>query len=259
MGLFSSIFKPIGKLFGGVGKALTGTRDKASWIPPSQLVAKPTWQEKALLDSLFPYAKSNIGKARNIGDIVWNGGFLNQALNAHRGLYGQTLNNLKSIGQGELPDTYKRAINRAFKTQLGDILNQTAKRGIVNSSITQRAINDALTKAMDMQVNYLPVAAKMAMTPYSFGVSQPLGLFGSLRDIEKDYASTPANMWNTMMSARHRVTAMPVVQKGKPGLLGPLGMGLGAWVGYSLGGPIGALIGSQAGGYFGNTLGYQFR
>ncbi len=244
------------RAFGGVGGALRGSKDKLNWIPPEKLIAKPTWQETALLGSLFPYAQSSIGRARNIGNVAWNGGFLNQALNAHRELYGQTLNNLKSIGQGELPDSYKRAVNRVFKTQLGNILSQTAKRGVVNSSITQRAINDALTKAMDMQVNYLPVAAQMTTLPYTFGTTKPLGLFGSMRDIEKDYASMPANMWNTMMSARHRVTAMPVVKKGKPGLLGGLGMLAGAATGAYFGGPTGALVGSQIGGYLGNTGSY---
>ena len=244
------------RAFGGVGKALKGEKDKLNWIPPEKLIAKPTEQETALLGGLFPYAQSSIGRARNVGNIAWNSGLLGQALNNHRWLFGQTINELQDIASGNLPDPYKRAVNTVFKNQLGDILNQTAKRGIVNSSITQRAINDALTKAMDMQVNYLPVAAKMTTLPYTFGTTKPLGLFGSLRDIEKDYASMPANMWNSLMSARYRVTAMPVVKKGKPGLLGGLGMLGGAAIGAYFGGPAGALVGSQIGGYLGNTGSY---
>ncbi|WP_297452599.1 hypothetical protein [Persephonella sp.] len=266
MGLFGGLFK-------GIGKALFGSSDKIKWADPRRMIAPASPQEKGLLDSLYPYAKSSLSRANTLGNLAWNSGLLGQALNNHRWLFGQTLgtfNNtlgqLNRISHGELPASYKRAVNSMFKTQFGDILNQTAKRGIVNSSITQRAINDALQKAVDTEVKYLPLAAELAKQPlgvamskYNFGISQLLGLFGSMREFEKDYLSYPANLWNTMMTARHGVVAQPIVKKGKPGLLGALGTLGGAAVGAYFGGPVGALMGAQTGGLLGNSIATTFR
>ncbi|WP_457641461.1 hypothetical protein [Persephonella sp.] len=259
MGFFSSIFKPVKKLFGGAGKVLFGEKDKVQWTDPRKMIAPASPQEKALLGKLYPYGMTSLSRANTLGNMTWNSGLLGQAFNTHKNLYDQTMGNLQSIAGGNLPDPYKRAVESTFKTQLGDILNQTAKRGIVNSSITQRAINDALTKAMDMQVNYLPVAAQMTTLPYTFGTTKPLGLFGSMRELEKDYLSYPSNLWNTLMTARYGLRATPIVQKGNAGLLGALSAAGGAAIGGMAGGPQGAMIGGQLGGALGSSLSASFR
>ncbi len=223
------IGKFFSRLFGGVGKALKGEKDKLDWISPEKLIAKPSEQETTLLKNLFPYAKTSLTRASDVGQKAY--GFL-----------GPLENNLLSISQGVLPSPYKKAVNRVFNEQLGGTLNNLANRGVINSSVGQRAISNALNRAMDMQVNYLPIAAKMSTLPYS-----------TFRDIEKDYLVYPSNLWNTMMTARHGVRAMPIVQKGKPGLLGVIGSVGGAVLGGSVGGPMGAMLGSQLGGYLGNT------
>ena len=254
MGFFKSILKPFSRMFGGTGKVLFGEKDKVKWTDPRRMIAPASPQEKALLGKLYPYSISSLNRANTLGNMAWNSGLLGQALNNHRNLFGQTINELQDIASGNLPDPYKRAVNTVFKNQLGDILNQTAKRGIVNSSITQRAINDALTKAMDMQVNYLPVAARMTTLPYTFGTTKPLGLFGSMRELEKDYLSYPSNLWNAIMTARHGVVAQPIVKKGSGGLLGAMMPALGSGLGFAIGGPVGGAIGGSLGGLFNRTM-----
>ncbi len=220
---------------GSFGKLLFGSKDKVQYQDPRKLIAPPSEQEKALLGSLYPYSMSSLKRATTLGDKAY--GFLTPMMN-----------NLNAITGGVLPYSYKRAVNTVFKNQLGDILNQTAKRGIVNSSVTQKAINDALTKAIDMQVNYLPVAAKMSVLP-----------FDTLRELEKDYLSYPSNLWNTLMTARYGLRAMPIVQKGNAGLLGALTAAGGAAIGGAVGGPAGAMIGGQLGGALGNSLSASLR
>ena len=254
MGFFSSIFKPFKRMFGGTGKVLFGEKDKVQWTDPRKMIAPASPQEKALLGKLYPYGMTSLSRANTLGNMAWNSGLLGQAFDTHKNLYDKTMGSLQSIAGGNLPDPYKRAVNTVFKTQLGDILNQTAKRGIVNSSIAQRAINDALTKAMDMQVNYLPVAAQMTTLPYNFGTAKPLGLFGSMREFEKDYLSYPANLWNTLMTARHSVVAQPIVKRGSGGLLGAMMPALGSGLGFAIGGPVGGAIGGSLGGLFNRTM-----
>ncbi|WP_457625059.1 hypothetical protein [Persephonella sp.] len=253
----------IGKIFSKPVKIIAGpmfgSPDKVKWTDPRRMIAPPSKEESALLGKLYPYSINSLNRSNVIGNMAWRSGLLGSALGQHNRLFGRTLSSLNSIAQGELPDPYKRAINSVFKTQLGGILDQTAKRGIVNSSITQRAVSDALNKTMDVQVNYLPIAAKMSTLPYEFGTAKPLGLFGAFREMEKDYLQYPANLWSTLMTARHGVRAMPIVQKGNSGLLGALAPLGGALLGGYLGGPVGASIGMQAGGMLGNGLSAVFR
>ena len=235
MGLFGSILKPFKSVFGGLGKALFGSPDKVKWTDPRKMIAPPSPQEKALLGKLYPYALSSFGRSSAVGNKAY-------------GLLQKSFDNLNKISNFELPDPYKRAIESTFKDQLGRVLNETAKRGIVNSSITQGAINDALRKTFEMKANLLPQALQMSVAPFS-----------TLRDIEKDYLQMPSNMWAQLMNARYGVRAMPVVQKGSPGLLGALGMGAGAGIGAYLGGPVGAMVGGQIGGALGSSLASSLR
>ena len=213
------------KPFKRIGKTLVGSPDKVKWTDPRKMIAPPSPQEKALLGKLYPYAMSSFGRSSAVGNKAF-------------GLLQNSFDNLNKIANFELPDPYKRAIESTFKDQLGGILNETAKRGIVNSSITQGAINDALRKTFEMKANLLPQALQMSVAPFS-----------TLRDIEKDYLQMPSNMWAQLMNARYGVRATPGVQRGSGGLLGAIMPSLGGAIGTAVGGPIGDFLGSKIGNF----------
>lgn len=216
-----------------------------------------------------------------------NGTLLTTSLSEFGKRYGQTLNKLDALSNaatgllnspemwqarrtafGELPFSFEQMIQNHFQNQMGGILNETAKRGIVNSSITQKAIADALQNTFNERAKYLPIAQELALTPLKakagllplaenltlqpvkFAVDAPLGLFGSLRDIQKDYIAYPANLWNSLMTARHGVVAQPIVRKGSGGLLGAMMPALGSGLGFAIGGPLGGAMGGWLGGLF---------
>ena len=203
--------------------------------------------------------------------------------------YDQTLGKLRSLAdtatgllsspelriaeqaaRGELPQSFVDLIRNQFSKQVGGVLNTMASRGIVNSSVTQNAISQALQNTLAERARYLPLVQGLALNalrqkasllplaeravlqPLRFGAGAPIGLWTTLREIQKDYLSFPANLYTQMMSARHSVRGVPVVQRGSPGLLGPI-LGLGGAV---LGGLLGGPMGAYAGYSIGSGLGY---
>jgi len=262
-----------------IGKFLFGSGDKVEYIPPKKLILKPTKEEKQLLADLFPYLRQNITRAKGVSGLGVN--LPTFALTQYQRYYPSTLKTfgksrqqleklsnlgfqlglsttgmLKNIAQGQLPSSFQRAIKSQFSRTLGDILNTMAIRGVINSSITQRAISDAVRRAIDEQVKYLPIASELATKPlqslaytsrftttpleiamqeYSFATGQPINLFNALRGIERSYIELPANLYAQMMSVRHRVMSQPVVRQGSPGLFGALAPGIGTGLGMALG------------------------
>lgn len=185
-------------------------------------------------------------------------------------LSSEELRIAERAARGELPQSFEDMIRNQFSRQVGGILNTMASRGIINSSVAQNAISQALQNTLAERARYLPLvqglalrtlqqkasliplAERATLQPLRFGVGAPIGLWSTLRDIQKDYLSFPANLYTQMMSARHSVRGMPVVKRGSPGLLGPiLGIG-GAILGGLLGGPLGAYAGYS----IGSGLGY---
>ena len=207
MGLFGSI----GHLFSGIGKALFGSGDHTEVMSPSQFIQPPSAQEIALLNLLFP-------QAQQMGQMA------NDVLNQEQGMLTGILPQLQNISQGNLPAPFKHAVNSIFSQQLGGILNNLAQRGVINSSVTQNAIRDAMTRASDLQVNYLPTALNLT--------TAPLNLLNTYRT---DLLGFPANLYGSMMSARYRVPGQVIVHRGSPGLLGVFGSALGQGLGHFLG------------------------
>lgn len=307
---FKSLLGGVSDALDSVSNTVLGKPDKIDFIPPEKLIPPPSEKETALLNQLYPYAIDSIGKSRAIYNKLWRTGLLDASLNTHRSLFNRALGDivasgdeltnayrqsldrltpiqqrldrtldsslqqLQTISKGYLPDSYKQAINSLFKSQLGGILDKTARRGIVNSSITQRAISDALQRANDLQVNYLqqasnlakqplsavlssapmqtslatapfryastyaPLKSQLATTGYRFGTEEPLRQLRAVKNIEDSYLQFPANLYNSMLTSRYRVQSTPIVKPGSPGLLstalGGLTQGLAFNAGRSL-------------------------
>jgi len=214
MGLFSSITDAITSPIKSLTTSLFGSSDQINWISPSQLVEPPSKEETNLLRRLYTTANTSLGFANTLNTQSFN--YLKKALDS-----------VNKISQGQLPDSYKRAVEFRFKQDLGGILDNYAKRGIVNSSITQKAINDALSKANDLSVNYLNQALSLAQAPYLLATSA-----------KNDYLQLPSNLYSQLNSSRYRITAQPIIRSGSPGLLtsalGGAASGLGFRLGSSL-------------------------
>jgi hypothetical protein len=130
---------------------------------------------------------------------------------------------LSSIAAGELPQSYQDALNSFIKTQMGGLLSNYARRGILNSSLTEKAISDTLMRANDLRANYLSQAANLAMQPYQLSASA---------------LQMPYDWYRTLMSARYSLRSQPYVSGGSSGLLGGLVGGLGRAAGGWLAGKI---------------------
>lgn len=176
---------------------------------------------------------------------------LNRYYQATKGLLPvlrQSLAQTQAVSRGELPASFRQAIERSFREELGGLLNQAAARGIINSSVTQQAIANALQRTADMRARYLQQAASLAQTPLRTALAgmslleapvqaryRLLGLAETPLKFEDRLMLRPYETWLKLMSARHRVPGQVVVERGSGGLLGAIGGGLGAGLGMGLG------------------------
>ncbi len=278
---------------GGLGGTLTGKPDQFKWIPPEQVIMKPSGTENMLLKGLFPLAMGQLGlyrrfdpgKYAKISEGLFSAGFKDTlsglqwlAREARGLLFSPEIQDAIRAGRGELPDAFEDMIRNQLTNRLGGILNSAAQRGIINSSVVQGAISQALENTLAQRAKYLPLAQELALNPlktkasllpmageltmqplrtkasllptvsglitqpFRFAVNTPLGMSGALREVQQGYLSLPANLYSQMMSARHKVSGIPIVQRGSGGLLGALaggaasglGAGFGSWLGGKL-------------------------
>ena len=132
---------------------------------------------------------------------------------------------LQDISEGHLPEPYQKAIETQFKERLGGLLNNLAQRGIINSSVAQNAISDALQKTADLSVAYLGEASRLARLPFEFAKTASL---------------LPYDWYRLLYTSRYRlpsqpIVSTPIVQEGSPGLLGGLLGGVSTVLGKKIG------------------------
>ena len=212
-------------LFKNVLGAIFGRPDKVSFIPASKIIAGPSEEERRLLSGIMPLAIEGLERATKLSDIGANLPSLSAQM-FEQG-FTQTADLLNRVAQGELPEPFKRAINRAFTEQFGNIVNQASVRGILNSSVTQNAIAQALNRALDEQVRYLPTVARLGEEAFRFGTYQPLSLLNTLGNIQREHMQLPLHLYSQMLNTRLSLRSMPIVKRGSGGLLGAVASGLG--------------------------------
>ena len=239
--------------FKGGGQTTTQTRN----------VPQQTANEASLESGLMKYNTTGMNNADSI---------LNQAVSALNGTtnvdwsdllnkYNSTMSDVGSgyndVANGALPSTYsaarQQALNSDLNSTVGSAISALGSRGILNSSITNNALNNISQNASDTlakqyssdlstQANLLNQKAGNASNVMAGNAAaeqnsyyKPTSLF--------NYASqlaTPAqNMYNTMYSGRMNSAGMTTTQSG--------GGGSGAW------GAVGSIGSSMIACFVGNT------
>jgi len=270
------IRRPFKHIFSGAKKVVFGSPTKIDWEKPNELIMPPSPEEKGLLSSLMGLAYSDnslakglLDRGRKYFDYGLNDAF-KSALSGQR-YYGATammfspakfvkfvypaLQAQKITLSGQLPSGFLNSLLSSAKHTIGSILDQTSRRGIVNSSITQKAIADAIKDTIDNQVRYLSQYSALARGLYSSALSgaglglDALGKYistaGYLSQLGKEpfimaqsLSSMPYNLYSLLRSSRFRITAQPIVHGGSSGLLGslagaiaqPIGSKIGGWI-----------------------------
>ena len=290
---------------GSVGEFLFGREPEVEPIKPEQIYMKPTEEEQRLLRGLMGDAEQarrrrnefqkslqrflQLGQQQfgqmfqpainELQNIQRMGKFtvapaLNEAValkNVALGELGTSLQALGEIRQGRLPLPFLANIRSQFEQEVGQAINQLANRGILNSSIAQRALTDAVNRAMERQVQFLPVASQLAIqpfqvasqgaqmplqlgagalgllrqqipfvtTPFQFATSQPVQFGLLFNRLAQQEQRLPFDIWRAMLLARAGMRGDVAVKEGSGGIIGGFFQGLGQGLGRGIGGAIG--------------------
>jgi hypothetical protein len=161
--------------------------------------------------------------------------------------YNNTMNNVSngysSLANGELPSTYaaarQQALNSDLQSTVGSSISSLANRGILNSSVTNSALNNISQNAsntlaknyssdLSNYANLLNSQAANAANTLSgnaTGQSSSYVPASSLFSYASQLASPAQNMWSTMYSGRMNSGGTTTTQSddGKGGLWSGIG------------------------------------
>lgn len=152
------------------------------------------------VNALYPQASNAVTDANNA-----NNGYINNigsAMNTYQegnkyldsdyvNAMNQNANNMASLLNGELPSTYAQNRQQALQSDLtntvGNTLSSLADRGIINSSVTNQALNDIEKNASNalasQYTNDMNTASGLATSAYNNqlnGLNGRAGLLGNL-------------------------------------------------------------------------------
>lgn len=214
------------QLFGGGGKGGGGGSSSSSSYEPSE-------QEKVIMNYMKQNADSAEGgiesMMKQFNSGVGSDSFKN-LLGQSSGLIQSGQNMYSDLMNGKLPTAYTDNMSDAIKTgvqnTVGSTVNGLAGRGVLNSSVTNKALNDVEGNVSN------------AMTQsYNQNVSQLAGLAGNqIQSATAGYApySTLAQLLqgqnntfiNSPVSALRGSGVSKSSQSSDPGLMGTLGMAM---------------------------------
>jgi hypothetical protein len=110
---------------------------------------------KNLLDKSLGVAKVNFTNLNNTAQKRINNAItgMNKLTSANTNAVNRANSTLASLQNGELPSGYQQAMENsiatALKNTMGQNLNSLAQRGVLNSSVTNKAMNDIASSAAD--------------------------------------------------------------------------------------------------------------
>lgn len=138
-------------------------------------------------------------------DAMNNGA--NQLANEYNGALLKNRNAMDSITNGQLPATYsearRQALNNDLQATVGNAVSGLASRGIVNSSITDNALNDISKNASNtlaaQYANDLNQAAALNSQAFNnslSGIGAKMGLWGNTYNNQQNGIVNQANLLN---------------------------------------------------------------
>jgi len=232
--------------FGGGG---TKTVNEVRKVP------KISATEQGLQDLAVGYGTTNLDYANQLNKLGTDS--LTNVLNIdYNKLYGDLTNQLGTINEkytallsGELPSSYAANKNQYITqglSELGGVLNTGAQRGVINSSISERANKDINTRTAEamgkqyssdiaLQQGLLNDAYANAYKPIEQATNAQaasLSVPASYYTMGTGLGSTLTDTWNNMANRRYSLASTPqTVATGSSGLFSGLGSVAGALIG----------------------------
>lgn len=133
----------------------------------------------------------------------------NNALNSYNNTMSNVSNGYSSLANGQLPSSYatarQQALNSDLTSTVGNAINSLGNRGIVNSSVTNAALNDVTNDAantlaknytsdLNTQSNLLGQQANNASNQYNSNLSNAQNQFTNA-------SNTASNLYNNQSGA----------------------------------------------------------
>lgn len=153
-----------------------------------------TANEAALESGLMNYNTTGLSNANNVQDM---------ASNAINGIdWSSLISGANSLTSGQLPSSFATARQNALNADLtgtvGSAISNLGSRGILNSSVTNSALNDISQNAADtLAKNYTN-----DLSTYSNLLNNASSVPSQLVSLANNMYSPAANMYNTMYSGR---------------------------------------------------------
>ena len=185
---------------------------------------KETGYEAALRQALTPAATSvldDFGKAVQ-QDMAVRNQMYSQVTNQN--IPQWSLDSLKQIGQGQLPGEYQsnmqKALTDVMNRTMGETVNNLAQRGVINSSVTGKALDSIANATANAQAQSFNDSMRTATA----AAAAPLSAYKDIVTSAKEFApatelwSYPYGLYQLWRTTR-MANKNDVVTEKKPGLL----------------------------------------
>ena len=134
------------QLFGGGGKGGSSVSSSYSMSPQESQIANYMTENAGAVQ---PIISTILGQ---YGNAVQSQDFANQLANA-QGYVAQGQNNISQSANGQLNPNYQKnmadSIRTGVQSTLGDMINNLANRGVLNSSVSNKGLNDISSNVAD--------------------------------------------------------------------------------------------------------------
>lgn len=222
----------------------------------------PSAEEKALLNQQLKYQEAfypNVIRLNeDAGKLLWDSygdvqADFNAANQAAQNQIGNGQNVIGNLVNGQLPNTYQQnmedSIRSGVQNTMGNALNSLASRGVLNSSVTNQAMNDISKNVSDtMAQNYgnnVQLLSGLGQQQIA-NATAPIATMASAQEA----AQQPAlNLWNASLGLQQSGNSVLGNIAGKYGTGTTKGPSQGGW-----GSALTSLGGAFLGGY-GSGLG----
>lgn len=160
----------------------------------SRNIPGQTWRESTLENGLFNYGQTGLNNANSIQ------GMANNAINGID--WDSLVSGSNDLLSGNLPSTFanarQQALNSDLQGTMGNAISNLASRGILNSSVTNSALNNISQNTADtLAKNYTN-----DLGTYAGLLNNASNVPSQLTNLSNSMYSPASNLYNTMYSGR---------------------------------------------------------
>lgn len=223
---------------------------------------KPSAEEKALLNQQLKYQEAfypNVIRLNeDAGNLLWDSygdvqADFNQANTDAQQQIANGQNIISGLANGEMPQAYldnmTQAINSGVQNTMGSALNSLGNRGVLNSSVTNTAMNDISKNVSDTMAQNYGNNVQLLSGLGQQQVSNAAAPISTMAAAQEGAQQPALNLWNASLGLQQSGNSVLGNIAGKYGTATSTQKQNG-----SLGGTLGSLAGGFLTGY-GSSLG----